>query len=148
MAERLVRDLVIEQALQEEINDTLEHNNQLYGDWCNLSDEDKKRTRLNLPCNMIWAGRRDHLVGDTTPLQGMHQDLKKQTYNRQTTYHQYSFCEIFEHSNGLASTISFKCNREKHDKRLVSHQFNLHTPQQTINPSGDLRYRASKWYIP
>ena len=31
----------------------------------------KKITRLNLPCNMIWAGRRDHMVGDTTPLQGM-----------------------------------------------------------------------------
>ena len=31
----------------------------------------KKKTRLNLLCNMIWAGRRDHLVGDTTPLQDM-----------------------------------------------------------------------------
>ena len=30
-----------------------------------------ERTRLNLPYNMIWAGRRDHLVGDTTPLQDM-----------------------------------------------------------------------------
>ena len=28
MAERLVRDLAIEEALQEEIKDTLEHNNQ------------------------------------------------------------------------------------------------------------------------
>ena len=42
MTERLVRDLTIEQALQEEIKDTLEHNNQSYGDWCDLSDEDKK----------------------------------------------------------------------------------------------------------
>ena len=71
MAERLVRDLAIEQALQEEIKDTLEHNKQSYGDWYALSDEDKKRTRLNLPCNMIWAGRRDHLVGYMTPLQDM-----------------------------------------------------------------------------
>ena len=71
MAERLVRDLEIEQALQEEIKDTLEQKNQSYGDWCALSDKDKKRTRLNLPCNMIWAGRRNHLVGYTTPLQGM-----------------------------------------------------------------------------
>ena len=71
MAERLVRDLAIEQALQEEIKETLEHNNQSYGDWCDLLDEHKKRIRLNLPCNMIWAGRRDHLVGDTTPLQDM-----------------------------------------------------------------------------
>ena len=31
----------------------------------------KKRTRLNLPCNMIRADRRDHLVGDTTPLQDL-----------------------------------------------------------------------------
>ena len=38
MAERLVRDLEIEQALQEEIKDTLEHNNKSYGDWCALSD--------------------------------------------------------------------------------------------------------------
>ena len=30
MAERLVRDLAIEEALQEEIKDTLEHNNQSY----------------------------------------------------------------------------------------------------------------------
>ena len=76
----------------------------------------------------------------------LHQDFKKQTYNRQTNSHHYSFCEIFEHSNGIASTIYFKCNRKKHDKRLINHQFNLHTPQQTINHSGDLRYRASNWY--
>ena len=36
VAEKLVRDLTIEQALQEEIKDTLEHNNQSYGDWCAL----------------------------------------------------------------------------------------------------------------
>ena len=32
MAERLVRDLAIEEALQEEIKDTLEHKNQSYGE--------------------------------------------------------------------------------------------------------------------
>ena len=32
MAKRLVRDLAIEEALQEEIKYTLEHNNQSYGD--------------------------------------------------------------------------------------------------------------------
>ena len=48
MAERLVRDLAIEQALQEEIKDTLEHNNQSYGDWCDLSDEDKKKNKVKL----------------------------------------------------------------------------------------------------
>ena len=26
---------------------------------------------LNLPLNMIWAGRRDHMLGDMTPLAGM-----------------------------------------------------------------------------
>ena len=31
MAERLVRDLTIEEALRDEIKDTLEHNNQSYG---------------------------------------------------------------------------------------------------------------------
>ena len=43
MAERLVRDLEIEQSLQEEIKDTLEHNNQSYGDWCDLSDKEEKK---------------------------------------------------------------------------------------------------------
>ena len=36
MAERLVGYLAIEEALQEEIKHTLEHNNQSYGDWCAL----------------------------------------------------------------------------------------------------------------
>ena len=34
MAEPLVRDLAITEALQEEKKDTLEHNNQSYGEWC------------------------------------------------------------------------------------------------------------------
>ena len=39
----------------------------------------------------------------------MHEDFRKQTHNRQTTYHHYSFgVSISEHSNGLASTIDFK----------------------------------------
>ena len=36
MAERLVRDLAIEEAIREEIKNTLEHNNQSYGEWCAL----------------------------------------------------------------------------------------------------------------
>ena len=48
MAERLVRYLAIEQALQEEIKDTLEHNNQSYGDWCSLSDRYKKKNKVKL----------------------------------------------------------------------------------------------------
>ena len=39
MVERLVRDLAIEEALQEEIKDTLEHNNQSYGEWCAQTDK-------------------------------------------------------------------------------------------------------------
>ena len=66
MAERLVRELAIEEALQEEIKDTLECNNQSYGEWCAQTDNEKK-TRLNLLLHTTWAGRRDHLGGDMTP---------------------------------------------------------------------------------
>ena len=39
----------------------------------------------------------------------LYQDFNKQTYNRQTTSHQYSFCmSISDHRNGLASAIYFK----------------------------------------
>ena len=43
MAERLVRDLEIEEALQEEIKDKLEGNNQSCGEWCALTDNEKKQ---------------------------------------------------------------------------------------------------------
>ena len=49
MDERLVRYLAIEEALQKEIKHTLEHNNQSYGEWCDLSYKEKITTRLNLP---------------------------------------------------------------------------------------------------
>ena len=68
MAEHLVRYLAVEEDLQDEIKETLEYNNQSYVDWCAISDKEKIRTRLNLLLHMIWAGRRDHLVGDMTPL--------------------------------------------------------------------------------
>ena len=48
MAERLVSDLAIEEALQEEIKDTLESNNQSYSEWCAQTDNKKTTTRLNL----------------------------------------------------------------------------------------------------
>ena len=48
MAERLVRDLAIEEALQEEIKHTLKHNNQSYGYWCDLSDKDKNNNKVKL----------------------------------------------------------------------------------------------------
>ena len=48
MAKRMVRDLAIEEALQEEIKHTLKHNNQSYGYWCDLSDKDKNNNRVKL----------------------------------------------------------------------------------------------------
>ena len=48
MEERLVRDLAIEEALQEEIKHTLEHNNQSYGDWCALSEKDKNNNKVKV----------------------------------------------------------------------------------------------------
>ena len=53
---------------------------------------------------------------------------------------------ISEHSNGLASTIDFKCNRRKQEKRLSNHNFPLHLPQQTKHHSCDPRYAALVWY--
>ena len=41
MAGRLVRDLAIEEALQDEIKYTLEQNNLSYFNWCALSDKGK-----------------------------------------------------------------------------------------------------------
>ena len=40
ISEPLVRDLEIEEALKEEIKDTLEHNNKSYGKWCAQTDKE------------------------------------------------------------------------------------------------------------
>ena len=48
MAERLVRYLAIEEALQEEIKDTLEGNNQSYGEWCAQTDNENKNNKVKL----------------------------------------------------------------------------------------------------
>ena len=48
IAERLVRDLEIEEVLQDEIKDTLEHKNQSYVDWCALSDKGKEKNKVKL----------------------------------------------------------------------------------------------------
>ena len=55
MFKRLVRELAIEEALQEEIKHTPEHNNQSYVDWCALSDKDKNnnKVKLTLKYNML-----------------------------------------------------------------------------------------------
>ena len=47
MAERLVRDLAIEEALQEEIKGKLEHNNQSYGEWCAQTYKGKNNTSFS-----------------------------------------------------------------------------------------------------
>ena len=47
MSELMVRDLAIEEALQEEIKDTLEHQNQSYGDWCAQIDKEKNNTSFS-----------------------------------------------------------------------------------------------------
>ena len=44
MSEPLVRDQATEETLQEEIKDTIKHNNQSYGEWCAETDKDKKHT--------------------------------------------------------------------------------------------------------
>ena len=49
IAERLVRDLAIEEALQEDIKYTLEHNNQSYGEWCAQIDKEKNNNKVKLP---------------------------------------------------------------------------------------------------
>ena len=64
MAERLVRDLAIEEHVQEEIKHKLEHSNQSYGDWCALSDKDKNKNKVKLTvtydmgCQNRSSGRR------------------------------------------------------------------------------------------
>ena len=52
----------------------------------------------------------------------IHHDLNKQKYNRQKIYHGDSFImNLSEHSNGLASTITFDFSRNKKDKRYSNH---------------------------
>ena len=64
MAEQLVRDLAIEEAIQDEIKYTLEHNNHSYVDWCALSDKEKNKNRVKLTvtsdisCQKRSSGRR------------------------------------------------------------------------------------------
>ena len=77
----------------------------------------------------------------------IYEDFNKQTYNHQTTSHEDSFCmSISDHSNGLDSTIEFKCNKKKQDKNQSNHHFPLHLPQQTKHHSSEPRYAALIWY--
>ena len=56
MAERLVRDLAIEEALQIKIKATLSHNNQSHFKWFALSDEkiNKNKVKLTITYYMGW----------------------------------------------------------------------------------------------
>ena len=64
MAERLVRDLVVEDALQDEIKETLEHNNKSYVDQFALSEKEKNKNKvkITITSDMGWqkisSGRR------------------------------------------------------------------------------------------
>ena len=76
----------------------------------------------------------------------LYENFNKQTYKRQTTSRQDSFCmSISEHSNDLASTNEFKCNKKKQDNHLSNHHFSLHLPQQTKHHFCELRYAALVW---
>ena len=76
----------------------------------------------------------------------LYEDFNKQTYNRQTTSHEDSFCvSISKHSNDLASPNEFKCNKKKQDNCVSNHHFPLHLPQQTKNHSCEPRYAALIW---
>ena len=77
----------------------------------------------------------------------LYEDFNKQTYNRQTSSHQDLLCmSISEHSNGLDSTIEFKCNKKKQYKRLSNHHFPFNLPHQTIHRVCETRYAALIWY--
>ena len=57
--ERLVIYLEIEEAPQDEIKDTLEHNNQSYVDWCDISDKEKNnnKVKITITYDMVWQKR-------------------------------------------------------------------------------------------
>ena len=59
MAERIVGYLTIEEALQEEITHTLEHNNKSYGYWCDLSykGENNNKVELTVTYEKDWKKR-------------------------------------------------------------------------------------------
>ena len=59
MAERMVRDLATEEALQTEIKEKLEQNNQSYVDWCDITDQGKKNNmvKLTVTYDMGWQKR-------------------------------------------------------------------------------------------
>ena len=53
MTEPMVRDLAIEEAPQEDIQDTLEHNNQSYDEWCAQTEQGKNNTSFSWPYMIV-----------------------------------------------------------------------------------------------
>ena len=53
MAKPMVIDLAVEEALQEEIKDALEHNNQSYDEWCAQTDKEKNNTSFSWPYMLV-----------------------------------------------------------------------------------------------
>ena len=47
MAKPMVRDLAVDETLQEEIKDTLEHNNQSFNEWRAQKNEEKNNTSFS-----------------------------------------------------------------------------------------------------
>ena len=68
MAERLGRDLAIEEAFQDKIKDTLEHNNQSYVDWCALSDKEKNNNKVKptVTYDTGWQNRSSGSIYDSS----------------------------------------------------------------------------------
>ena len=59
MTELLMRELAAEEALQDKIKHTIEHNYQSYADWCALSDkgEINNKVKLTVTYDMGWQNR-------------------------------------------------------------------------------------------
>ena len=53
MTKPMVRDLGIKENLQEKIEDTLEQNNQSYGEWCVQTDKRKNNTSFSWPYMLV-----------------------------------------------------------------------------------------------
>ena len=110
MEERMVRDLEIEEALQEEIKYTLERNNQSYGEWCAQTDkgENNNKVKLTVTYNMGWkkklSGRRyDSSSGHDFIIR----ERSKGIHNKEYIFISYAISRIayFEQYNWL-TTIS------------------------------------------
>ena len=53
MTEPMVRDLAIEEPPQEEMKDTLKHNNQSYDEWCAQTEQGKNNPSSSWPYMIV-----------------------------------------------------------------------------------------------